>query len=43
MSPAIEDLKEAIIHACGGLTHEEVKYVVNKHTEKKTACTKKRA
>lgn len=25
MSPVIEDLKEAIIHACGGLTHEEVK------------------
>lgn len=34
MSPVIEDLKEAIIHACGGLTHEEVKYVVNKYLEK---------
>lgn len=41
MSPVIEDLKEAIIHACGGLTHEEVKYVVNKHTEKKLHVLRK--
>lgn len=34
MSPAIEELKEAIIHACGGMTREEVKYVVNKYLEK---------
>lgn len=34
MPSVIEDLKEAIIHACGGLTHEEVKYVVNEHIEK---------
>lgn len=33
MSPAIEELKEAIIHACGGMTREEVKYVVNKYLE----------
>lgn len=41
MLPAIEDLKEAIIHACGGLTREEVKYVVNKHTEKKLHVLRK--
>lgn len=34
MSPAIEELKEAIIHACGGMTREEVKYVINKYLEK---------
>ncbi len=34
MSPAIEELKEAIIHACGGMTREEVKHVVNKYLEK---------
>lgn len=34
MSPAIEELKEAIIHACGGMTREDVKYVVNKYLEK---------
>lgn len=34
MSPAIEELKEAIIHACGGMTREEVKYVVNKYLKK---------
>lgn len=34
MSPAIEELKEAIIHACGGMTCEDVKYVVNKYLEK---------
>ena len=34
MSPAIEKLKKAIIHACGGMTHEEVKCVVNKYLEK---------
>lgn len=41
MSPVIEDLKEAIIHVCGGLTHEEVKYVVNKHIEKELHVLKK--
>ena len=41
MSPAIEELKEAIIHACGGMTREEVKYVVNKHTEKKLHVLRK--
>lgn len=34
MSPAIEELKEAIIHVCGGMTREEVKYVVNKYLKK---------
>lgn len=34
MSPAIKELKEAIIHACGGMTREDVKYVVNKYLEK---------